>query len=364
MSKHSERIWRSIAVAAAFVYLVAMFAPWHAGCYQSKSWPEALAGTFTQACGSWGSVLGIASVVLCYLIVVFALLGPRRSALSLEPLRVVLSLSLVALTVLDILTHLPGSHGSPLVHSYKSIGNLGYGAWVALGASLALLLAFSVLDAGGLDRLLNRLPAWARIDRLELSDEEDKQTSDKTALPQAMRSYRFWTAVLILALVAYLLSLLTNWWSYSYGETNGSTLNLLNLFSGRTTHLDGFEGIGEICALLALAICVVAGLAQRDQEHRLERLRNTLVASLLSLTFLNVVIVWRQKYDLSFSSRRLAAHSRPDYGVLITLASILLMLFATLAVNAGGWRKLISRLPGWVRLDRLDEPPERNEETA
>ena len=54
MSKRSERIWRSIAVAATFVYLLAMFAPWHAGCYQSKSWPEALAATFTQACGSCG----------------------------------------------------------------------------------------------------------------------------------------------------------------------------------------------------------------------------------------------------------------------------------------------------------------------
>jgi hypothetical protein len=364
VSKRSEFLWRSFAVSAAFVYLVAMFAPWRSDCYSSESRLRALAETVTGACGGWWSVFGIASVALCYLIVVFALLGPRRSALSLEPLRVVLSLSLLALTLLDIFWsfwRLAISNEPALIWRLMPSGGIGYGAWVALGASLALLLAFSVLDAGGLGRLLNRLPAWARIDRLEVPEEEAAKAAGKSVASLAERSHRRWTAILALALIVYVLSLFTDWWSYSYRETSGP---MLNSVSGGTRHVDGFEGIGEFCALAALAALVVARLARRERGLRLESLRNRFVAFLVGLTLVNVLVVWRQAYERFFPFGQNVARSFPDYGALVTLASILVMLFATLAINAGGWRRLIDRLPGWARLDRLDEPPERNEETA
>jgi hypothetical protein len=351
VSKRSERIWRGFAVAAAFFYLVAMFAPWRSGCYSSKSWLRALAETVTGACGGWWSVLGITSLVLCYLILVFTLLGPRQSALSLEPLRTVLALTLLTVTVLDIFWNfwrLTGWNESAFIWRLVPTGGVGYGTWVALGASLALLLTFSVLDASGLGKLLDRLPAWARLDRLETPEEVARKAGKPVGSP-AERSHRRWTGVLVLALILYVLSLFMNWWSYSVEGTG---------------HLDGFAGIGEFCALAALATLVVARLARSEREHRLECLRNVLVVFLIGVTLVNVLVVWRQTYELLFPYKRPTTHSRPDYGALVTLASILLMLLATLVLNAGSWTKLRKRLPAWTRLARPDEPPGQSEETA
>ena len=173
MSARSERLWRGLAVLAAFVYLVAMFAPWYSFCYESKGWPGALASTVTRACGGWGSVFGITSIALCYLILVFALLGPRRSALSLEPLRTVLSLALVALTVFEIYSRLgfntTSANESGLISRFSNSGQSGftpldfyrgghpsYAAYAAIGTSLLVLISVSVLEAGGLRELFRR----------------------------------------------------------------------------------------------------------------------------------------------------------------------------------------------------------------
>ncbi len=361
MSKRSERLWRGFAVLTAFVYLIAMFAPWSSMPYQKKSWLGALAEIVTRANGGWGSVLGIASLVLCYLIIVFALLGPRRSALSLEPLRTVLALTLVAVTVLVFLEHfwrVTSRNESAIIWRFGVSSGVGYGAWVALGASLALLLAFSVLDAGSLGKLLDRLPAWARLDRLENPEEVERVAGErKPVASPAERSHRRWTRVLLLALIVYLLSLFTNWWWYSARETSGVAF-------GGTTYLDGLAGIGEFCALTALATLVAVRLTRSGREHRLEYLRNRLVAFLVSLTLLNVLVIWRQTYNVFFYFGRSTTRSWPYYGALIALVSILLMVLATLVLNAGSWTKLLDRLPAWVRLDQLDEPPERSKETA
>jgi hypothetical protein len=358
MSEKSERLWRGFAVFAAFVYLVAMFAPWYSVCYKDKGWPSTLASTVTKACGGWGGVLGIASVALCYLILVFALLGPRRSALSLEPLRTALSLGLVALTVLEIYSRLglpTGANDSELISRFSNSGRIGYGAWVALGSSLALLLAFSVLGAGGLGKLLNRLPAWARLDRLE-EPEDAKKAKPDTSL--AERSHRRWTGVLVLALTVYVLSLFANWW-YSSPEGGETHIGDLNLFRGGM-HFDGLEGIGEFCALAALATLFTAYLARQGKDKLLERLRNALLGFLIVLTLVNVPVVSRVAHD-NFSIS--IARFRPDWGALAGLLSILLMLLATLVLNARGWAKLMDQVPSRARLGRLDEPPRQREET-
>ena len=355
MSAKREKLWRGLAVLAAFVYLVAMFAPWYSFCYESKGWPGALASTVTRACGGWGSMFGITSIALCYLILVFALLGPRRSALSLEPLRTVLSLALVALTVFEIYSRLgfntTSANESGLISRFSNSGQIGYGAWVALGSSLALLLAFSVLDAGGLGRLLNRLPAWARLDRLEQPEEVAKPV-----ISPGERSHRRWTRLLVLALIAYVLSLFANWW---YSSPEASEIHIG--FWGGTTHFDGFEGIGEFCALAALATLFTAYLARQGKDQLLERLRNALLGFLIVLTLVNVPVVSRIAHD-NFSIS--IAHFRPAWGALAALLSILLMLLATLVLNAGGWAKLMDQLPARARLGRLDEPPRRREETT
>ena len=368
MSARGERIWRGFAVLAACVYLVAMFAPWQSGCYRGKSWPGALASTATRACGGWASVLGIASIVLCYLILVFALLCPRRSALSLEPLRTALSLGLVALTVLVFLEsfwRLTGWNESALIWRSVLSRRAGYGAWAALGSSLALLLAVAVLDTGDLNKLLDHLPAWARLDRLE---EPEEAARAKPVASNSERSHRRWTGVLVLALIAYILSLSANWWWYSGGQAGDSSkgeLTLLNLFSGvTTTHLDGFAGIGEFCALAALATLIVASLARSGREHRLKRLRNRLVAFLVGLTLVDVLVVWRQTYDVFRFTELSNTRSRPDYGTLATLVSILVILLATLVLNAGGWTKVLDRLRSSARAAPLEEPPEGSEETT
>lgn len=357
MSVKVERLWRGLAFLATFVYLVAMFAPWRSGCYADKGWSSALASTVTKACGGWGGVLGIASVALCYLILVFALLGPRRSTLSLEPLRTVLSLALVALTVLEIYSRLgfntTSANESGLISRFSNSGQIGYGAWVALGSSLALLLAFSVLDAGGLGKLLNRLPAWARLDRLEQPEEVAKPVASP-----GERSHRRWTRLLVLALIAYVLSLFANWW-YSSPEASETHIGEPFLLGG-TTHFEGLEGIGEFCALAALLTLITAYLARQGKDQLLERLRNTLLGFLIVLTLVNVPVVSRIAHD-NFSIS--IAHFRPDWGALAALLSILLMLLATLVLNAGGWAKLIDQLPARARLGRLDEPPRRREET-
>jgi len=358
MSTRSERLWRGFAILAAFTYLVAMFAPWRSSVsLRHQGLLRELAETFTKAYGTWGSVLGIASLVLCYLILVFALLGPRRSALSLERLRTLLAISLVAFTVLNLVQHLSRAFGNPpLVHAYKDVRYLGYGTWAALGSSLVLLLAFSVLDAGGLGRLLDRLPAWARLDRLEAPDEAAREPVVSTA----ERSHRRWSGVLAVALVVYLLSLFTDWWQYSSGSGGGGNshvLSLLNMFSTETLHLTGFQGIGEFSALAALAALVVTGHARHRREHRLERLRTALVAFVIGLTLANIVVVWRQTYEGVSMSGLHVARSRPDYGALVTLGAMLLMLVATLVLKVGGWTELVDRLPVWIRPDRIDESP-------
>lgn len=360
MSARRERLWRGLAVLAAFVYLVAMFAPWSSFCYERKSWPGALASTATKACGGWGSVFGITSIALCYLILVFALLGPRRSALSLEPLRAVLTLGLVALTVLEIYSRLgfnkASANESGLISRFSDYGQIGYGAWVALGSSLALLLAFSVLGAGGLSKLLDRLPAWARLDRLE-EPEEAKKANPVVSSDEL--SHRRWTQLLVFALIAYLLSLFANWW-YSSPEGRETRI-VVSLFSDRTMHFGGLEGIGEFCALAALATLFTAYLARQGKDQLLERVRNALLGFLIVLTLVNVPVVARVAHD-DFSIS--IAHIRPDWGALAALLSILLMLLATLVLNAGGWAKLLDQLPAQARLGRLDEPPRQREETT
>ncbi len=360
MSARAERLWSGYAVLAAFVYLVAMFAPWHSACYEDKGWSRALASTVTRACGGWGGLLGIASVALCYLILVFALLGPRRSALSLEPLRTVLSLGLVALTMLEIysgLGHSMGTNDSGLISRFSNSGQIGYGAWVALGSSLTLLLAFSILGAGGLGKLLDRLPAWARLDRLEEPEEVEK--AEPVASP-GEQSHRLWSRLLVLALIAFLLSLFANWW-YSSPEASGTHIGGIGFFSDRTMHFAGLEGIGEFCALAALATLFSAYLARRGKDRQLERVRNALLGFLTVLTLVNVPVVSRVAHD-DFSIS--IAHFRPDWGALAGLLSILSMLLATLVLNAGGWTKLLDRLPSRARPGRLDEPPRRREETG
>ncbi len=361
MSKRSERLWRGFAVLAAFSYLVAMFSPWSALCYRSESWLSALASTVTRTCGGWSSVLGISSVALCYLILVFALLGRRRSALSLEPLRALLALALVALTLLNVLMDLPGADSPALIgrFAFRGFSGLGYGAWAALGSSLALLLACSVLDARGLGELLNRLPAWARLDRLE-GPEEVASATPVASLTE--RSHRRWTGVLVLALIVYVLSLFTNWWRYSGVGAGGSDLHLPSLFSDQTAHLDGFAGVGEFCALAAVATLVTARFARYRRDHRLEQIRNMLVTFLIGLTLVNALVAWRQADETSSSLR--VTHFRPEWGALVALAAILVMLLATLVLNAGGWTKLVDRRRAGAWSNMLEKPPERNEETA
>jgi len=363
VSKRGERLWRGLAVLAAFFYLVAMFAPWRAGCYQHKNLLDAFAVTVMGACGGWTDVLGISSIALCYLILVFALLGRRRSALSLEPWRAVLALALVALTLFQIFISLPGADSPALIgrFAFRGFSGLGYGAWAALGSSLALLLAVSVLDAGGLGKLLDRLPAWARLDRLEEPEEAGRVAGEPTAA-SAERSNRRWARVLDLTLIVYVLSLFTNWWRYSNDDASGTVMHLPSLFSSGTAHVDGFAGVGEFCVLAALATLVVTSLARSGQEHRLGRVRNTLVTFLIGLTVVNAFVVWRQTYETSSSLR--VTHFRPEWGALVALAAILGMLLATLGMNAGGWTKPVDRLRARERFNVLEEPPKENGGTS
>jgi hypothetical protein len=208
---------------------------------------------------------------------------------------------------------------------------------VALGSSLALLLAFSVLDAGGLGRLFDRLPPWARIDRLEVQGGKDKEVAGKRVSLRAELNPRLWTRVLILALIVYALSLFTDWWSYSAGNEPDKPLDLVQGVSG---HLSGFEGVGEFCALVAIATAVAAGLSRPGRERRVERVRNGLVALLTGLTLFNVLALWNQTHEVGGPFQHLA-HSRPDYGALVGLAAILSMLLATLVLNVGGRTKPI-----------------------
>lgn len=308
-------------------------------------------------------MLGISSVAFCYLILVFALLGRRRSALSLESQRAVLALVLVALTLLNIFRYLPGADSPALIgrFAFRGFSGLGYGAWAALGSSLALLLAFSVLDARGLGELLNRLPAWARLDRLEEPGEVER-VAGKPIAAAAERSHRRWTGVLVLALSVYVLSLFTNWWRYSGVSASGSGVHLPSFFSDQTAHLDGFAGVGEFCALVAVATLVTARFARHGRDHHLEQIRNMLVTLLIGLTLVNALVAWRQAYETSSSLG--VTHFRPEWGALVALAAILMMLLAALVLNAGSWTKLMDRLRARARFKVLEEPPKRNGETA
>lgn len=341
MSGRSERLWRGFAVAAAFLYLVALFAPWGSSCYRHKGWLSMLEATVTSACGSWASQIGIVSLVLCHLILVLALLGPRRSALSLEPLRTVLAFSLLVVTFVNVLIHLLDVFDPPLPGVYRSVGHLGIGAWVALGSSLALLLAVRALDVGGLSGLRDGLPAWARIDRLENPEEKsDEQSGDPDA-----PGHDLWTGVLILALVVYLFSLFTRWWSSS-----GFVVV-------------GLVGLGGFCALVAVATLVVAFMARSDRRRELASARSGLALSLACLTVLNLL---QFKHDASgsldpFSDR---TPSRPEYGAYIALGSLAVILFSALVLNAGGWMAFTGRLSIWARLDRLGASPGEGEEST
>jgi hypothetical protein len=285
VSEYSEGFWRRFAVLAALVYMLGLFAPWASLYYAGQSWQAALADTFTKAYGAWRSLLGTTSLALCYAIVVFTLLPPRRSALSLERLRTRLATGLFAITALHVLIYLAYRGGPPILGRFElHFGGAGYGAWVSLGSSLALLLAFGVLDAGGLGKLADRLPEWMRIDRLSVPDE----TESKRALSSRTLSDRRWRAVFLAALVVYLLSLLEDWWRFSLLARSPSRKGTLNLFSGASTAI-GLRGIGELCALVAVAVLVLSIFA--ESERKPTQMQNGLVAALVCLAALNVVVV-------------------------------------------------------------------------
>lgn len=342
MSIKAERYWRGFAVLAACVYLLSIFAPWYARSYVNKSPLRALAVTFTGAHGIWMTDLGITALVLCYLILVFALLGPRRSALSLARQRRALASALALLTVFSFISSFWRVTGwnpsawfiqnpaSTIPTTWRNVFSrvIGYGAWTALGSSLALLLAVAVLDEGGLRRLFDRLPGWLRLDRLWGPEKAPR----KLASP-AERRRRGRTAIVIAALIVYLISLLMSWWVVS-----------------PPPFVFGLGGIGQLSALAALAAIATTWVARAERAQRTENLRNALVASLAVLTVVNVFVIWREVDEIENVLG--PTHSRPDWGVLAGLIAVTLLLVATFVLSPS--RRASDRSLGRTGPKRLD----------
>ncbi|MGD0272683.1 MAG: hypothetical protein ABSB96_03020 [Gaiellaceae bacterium] len=298
-----SRLWLTVARVSGFVYFAAQFSPWSAHDYHSGVF-RAL--PFIGDHGSWNDDLGIASLTLCYAILAFALPRP------LLRMRTTLALGLTGVSITSVYVTIPSSSQS---YGFwpRDFGALGYGAWLTLSAALVLLLAVAALDEGGLAALIDKVPAWARLDRLELSEEDQPAARE----PGELRE-KHWTWALVLTLLAYVLTIRMSWWSWN-GEG----------FEGTVVHTRVFPfmfGLGNICTLLAIAILAFAHATRTRRERWLGSMRTALIAALACLTLVSFVLIWREVG---------VDHMRPDYGSYVALVSLLVMIASTSALNGG-----------------------------
>jgi hypothetical protein len=297
-----NRPWLTVARVSGLVYFAAQFSPWSAHDYHSgfRALP------FIGGYGSWNDDLGITSLILCYAILAFALTGP------LERLRTTLALGLTGVSITSVYVAIPSSSQS---YGFwpRDFGALGYGVWLTLGAALVLLLAVAALDEGGLAALIEEVPAWARLDRLELSEEDRPAARD----PDELRE-KHWTWALVLALLAYVLTIRMSWWSWNDGG-----------YPGTVVHAQVFpamSGLGYVCTLLAIAILAFVHATRKRRERWLGSMRTALIAALACLSLFSFILIWREAG---------LDNTRPDYGSYVALVSLLVMIASTSALNGG-----------------------------
>jgi hypothetical protein len=302
-----SRLWLGVARVSGLFYFAALFSPWSADDYHS-GFLRAL--PFVGDHGAWNDDLGIASLSVCYAILVFALPGP------LERLRTTLALGLTGVSITSVYVAIPSSSQSD-GFSYgfwpRDFGALGYGAWLTLGAAVVLLLAVAALDAGGLSALIEKVPAWARLDRLELSEEGEPVARD----PGELRE-KHWMWALVLALLAYVLTIRMSWWSWNGEGFEGTVV--------RNRVFPFMFGLGYICTLLAIAILAFVHATRTRHERRLGSMRTALIAALACLSLFNFILIWREVGG---------DHARPDYGSYVALVSLLAMIASASALNGG-----------------------------
>jgi hypothetical protein len=331
MSRIGWRLGRGFAVVAALVYFASsVLAPWSTGCYAPGGWLEGLRRTVSGSCqGGPVDNLGLAAVILCYALIALALLAPRRSPLSLDRLRTPLALALLGLTLFELLERLPGSDSPPFVGRFDLTGfrYLGYGAWMALGSSIALLIASLVLD---------REPSPARSAQPERSVSDSDSNAAGPASAPATQSPRRLMRLVIGATFIYLLSVPVSWWTYRAPSINRYSTPAEIMRSISSHSFPGLFGWGEDCEIAAIAMLTVALIATRAGKTSFVGVRSLLALAVVLFASLHAYEVW---HDVgTFYVWRSPTDSMPDYGMYLALASALVVLYSALRLDRVTWR--------------------------
>lgn len=298
-------LWAVLTQLAVIACFVAIFSPWYGGFFET-GWPRAL--PFVG--GPRTAHFALAELVLCYLLVVFALPRRRGSKPPLEHLRSTLAIGLAAVVVVNVFVAIPGSDSLDGLGFWpRAFDWVGYGAWLSLGAVLVLLLALAP-EAGGPIPPIERLSAWARLGRLDSSAPPKSRV-----MSSAEAREKHWSWALVLALCVYLLTIRMSWWKYLEFDDR-STMGVSPLSFG----------LGEMCTLLAIGTLAFLHATRARGERWRTSIRNALVSALGCLSFVSFLLIWR---GIGIH------HARLDYGSYVALASLLIMALAAIALSGG-----------------------------
>jgi hypothetical protein len=152
MSEWKERNRQAFVFVATAAYFTSLFLTWCEIRINDGSRPSDYVMASSDGLGIANSTLSELCVVIAVAILIVTATAFRSDDHRLPLARRQLAIALVIFNVLSVLELWRGMTGTP------GDTHITYGAYVAIGTSLLVLLSVLVLDAGGLRELFRRIP--------------------------------------------------------------------------------------------------------------------------------------------------------------------------------------------------------------
>ena len=123
------------------------------------------------------------------------------------------------------------------------------------------------------------------------------------------RKVTVWRGLLSLAAIGYAVSLFLNWWTVSRVYSSQTVWS--STIDGLGTRYPASSRLGELCALIVVAIIAVGWPALRSRDMRLMLALQQLTIALVIFTLFEMLDLWRASPEIVFQT---GATSFLDYG--------------------------------------------------
>ena len=146
------------------------------------------------------------------------------------------------------------------------------------------------------------------------------------------RKVKVWRGLLSLATIVYAVSLFLNWWTVSRVYSSQTVWS--STIDGLGTRYPASSRLGELCALIIVAIIAVGWPALRSRDMRLMLALQQLTIALVIFTLFEMLDLWRASPEIVFQTG--ANTSFLDYGAYLSIGCAVVAAVAAfmLAGNA------------------------------